>query len=80
MEPLPVDPQSRILVMLDEVMDRLMVDQAKPTDKGEAIGLAKSLSVISCLSVDEVREYAMYRWEARTDDLEPMRLVVWATS
>lgn len=79
-------PTGRMILLLDEVMDRLMESGPhKVTDalvraryQGEALGLARAIRECSFLAtVDDVREYAMYRWEARQEGLEPLSAVEW---
>lgn len=73
-----MSPIEQMLAMLDEVMDDLMNGRSTEDRKGEARGIARCISAISCLGIDDVREYASYRYDARTEELEPMNLIEWA--
>lgn len=76
-------PTEQLLELLDEVMDRLKAaplpsHKENDTARGEALGLAKAISILSFMSVDQVREYAVYRWDARNEGLEAMSTLEWA--
>lgn len=66
------------MLMLDEVMDRLMAGTGTEKDRGEALGLAKAINECCYLGVDRIREYAMYRWEARQEGLGALSMYEWA--
>lgn len=78
---MPLDsgsPIGRLWLLLDDAMDRIM-EAGEESDKQEARGIALCLqSLLPFMSIDDVREYASYRYDARQEGLESIHWIEWA--
>jgi hypothetical protein len=64
-------PQTRKAVIGDELAEREQL-------KGQATGLAWCISVITCLHVEKVKAYNMYRIDCRDEGWKPDDWLRWS--